>query len=55
MKTFKVAITCTREFTVQAEDENAAEQAAYERFDSAAYGNFNTDYIEEVGDENQDE
>lgn len=54
MTTYDVQITCTRVIRVDASSVDNAEQLAYERFDSAPYGNMNTDFIEEVQDESQD-
>lgn len=55
MKTFEIQITCVKQFTIDAPDADEAERIAYLRFDAAPFGNFDTDYILEVGDDSKDE
>ena len=48
MNKYVVQITCTRVFEIEAETQGHAESKAYEMFEYAGSGNWNTDYIEEV-------
>lgn len=47
MSKYTVQITCTRVFEIEADSTDDAERRAYELFEYAGSGNWNTDYIEE--------
>lgn len=49
MKNYHVQITCTRSFEIEAKDAEDAERLAYDLFDRAPDGNYQTDFVTDLG------